>query len=112
VVDVNTGRVLLDINGSEATPSASVLKVLSVSAALTNLPATYTASTKVYTVPSQPGVIVLKGGGDHTLSKMSKASYTTYAKAARLETLASKVLTSWTSDPVSYTHLTLPTNVP
>lgn len=98
VVDVNTGRVLLDINGAEATPSASVLKVLSVSAALTNLPATYTASTKVYTVPSQPGVIVLKGGGDHTLSKMTKASYTTYAKAARLETLASKVLTSWTSD--------------
>lgn len=98
VVDVNTGRVLLDINGSEATPSASVLKVLSVSAALTYLPTSYTASTKVYTVPSQPGVIVLKGGGDHTLSKMTKGSYTTYAKAARLETLASKVLTSWTSD--------------
>lgn len=98
VVDVNSGRVLLDINGAEATPSASVLKVLSVAAALTNLPATYTASTKVYTVPSQPGVIVLKGGGDHTLSKMTKASYTTYAKAARLETLASKVLSSWNSD--------------
>ena len=98
MVDVNTGRVLLDINGSEATPSASVLKVLSVAAALNNLPATYTASTKVYTIPSQPGVIVLKGGGDHTLSKITKGSYTTYAKAARLETLASKVLNSWTSD--------------
>ncbi len=98
VVDVNSGRVLLDINGAEATPSASVLKVLSVAAALNNLPATYTASTKVYTIPSQPGVIVLKGGGDHTLSKMTKGSYTTYAKAARLETLASKVLNSWTSD--------------
>ncbi len=98
VVDVNTGRVLLDINGAEATPSASVLKVLSVAAALNNLPANYTASTKVYTVPSQPGVIVLKGGGDHTLSKVTKGSYTTYAKAARLETLASKVLTSWNSD--------------
>ena len=102
VVDVNTGRVLLDINGAEATPSASVLKVLSVAAALNYLPATYTATTKVYTVPSQPGVIVLKGGGDHTLSKMTKGSYTTYAKAARLETLANKVLTSWTSDqPIS-----------
>jgi D-alanyl-D-alanine carboxypeptidase/D-alanyl-D-alanine-endopeptidase (penicillin-binding protein 4) len=29
---------------------------------------------------------------------MIKASYTTYAKPARLETLANKVLTSWTSD--------------
>jgi D-alanyl-D-alanine carboxypeptidase/D-alanyl-D-alanine-endopeptidase (penicillin-binding protein 4) len=29
---------------------------------------------------------------------MTKGSYTTYAKPARLETLASKVLTSWTSD--------------
>jgi D-alanyl-D-alanine carboxypeptidase/D-alanyl-D-alanine-endopeptidase (penicillin-binding protein 4) len=98
VVDVNTGRVLLDIRGNEATPSASVLKVLSVAAALKNLPATYTATTRVLTVPSQPGTIVLKGGGDHTLSQMTKASYTTYAKAARLETLANKVLTNWTSD--------------
>ena len=98
VVDVNTGRILIDIHGADSTPSASVLKVLSVSAALTNLPATYTATTKVFTVPSQPGTIVLKGGGDHTLSQMTKASYTTYAKAARLETLASKVLTNWTSD--------------
>lgn len=98
VVDVNSGRVLLDIRGNESTPSASVLKVLSVAAGLTYLPATYTASTKVFTVPSQPGTIVLQGGGDHTLSQMTKASYTTYAKPARLETLASKVLTSWTSD--------------
>lgn len=98
VVDVNTGRVLLDMNGSESTPSASVLKVLSVAAALTNLPATYTATTRVYTVPSEPGTIVLKGAGDHTLSQMTKGSYTTYAKPARLETLASKVLTNWNSD--------------
>ena len=98
VVDANSGRVLLDVRGNESTPSASVLKVLSISAGLTYLPDTYTASTKVFTVPSQPGTIVLQGGGDHTLSQMTKASYTTYAKPARIETLASKVLTSWTSD--------------
>jgi D-alanyl-D-alanine carboxypeptidase/D-alanyl-D-alanine-endopeptidase (penicillin-binding protein 4) len=98
VVDVTTGRVLLDINGDQATPSASVLKVLSVSAALTYLPATYSTSTKVFTVPSEPGTIVLKGGGDHTLSQMTKDSYTTYAKPSRLETLANKVLTGWNSD--------------
>jgi len=98
VQDVTTGKVLLDINGSEATPSASVLKVLSVAAALTHLPPTYFATTRVLTVPSEPGTIVLQGGGDHTLSNMIKGSYTTYAKPARLETLANKVLTSWTSD--------------
>ena len=98
VVDANSGRVLLDIRGNESTPSASVLKVLSVAAGLSYLPATYTTSTRVFTVPSQPGTIVLQGGGDHTLSQMTKGSYTTYAKPARLETLASKVLTSWTSD--------------
>lgn len=98
VVDVTTGKVLLDVNGAEATPSASVLKVLSVAAALTHLPATYKATTRVLTVPSEPGTIVLQGGGDHTLSNMTKGSYTTYAKPARLETLANKVLTSWTSE--------------
>lgn len=98
VIDVTTGKVLLDVNGAEATPSASVLKVLSVSAALTHLPSTYTASTRVLTVPSEPGTIVLQGGGDHTLSNMIKGSYTTYAKPARLETLANKVLTGWNSE--------------
>ncbi|MFM6971852.1 MAG: D-alanyl-D-alanine carboxypeptidase/D-alanyl-D-alanine-endopeptidase [Rhodoluna sp.] len=95
VVDVNTGHVLLDIRGNETTPSASVLKVLSVSAALTNLPADYTAKTSVLTLPNEPGTIVLQGGGDHTLSNMSKGSYTTYAKPARLETLATQVLLAW-----------------
>ena len=97
VVDVNTGKVLLNVNGQEATPSASVLKVLSVAAALTHIPATYTATTRVLTVPEEPGTIVLQGGGDHTLSNMTKGSYTTYAKPARLETLATQVLNSWTS---------------
>lgn len=98
VQDVTTGKVLLDIRGSESTPSASVLKVLSVSAALTHLPVSYFATTRVLSVPSEPGTIVLQGGGDHTLSNMVKASYTTYSKPARLETLANRVLTSWTSD--------------
>lgn len=98
VVDINTGRVLLDIRGSEATPSASVLKVLSVSAALTHLPETYTATTRVYTVPGEPGTIVLKGGGDHTLSNMTKGSYTTYKKPPRLEKLANQVLNKWSGE--------------
>lgn len=101
VVDVNTGKVLLNINGQAATPSASVLKVLSISAALTNVESTYVATTRVLTVPSQPGTIVLQGGGDHTLSNMTKGSYTTYARPVRLETLANKVLNGWkSSEPI------------
>lgn len=97
VVDVNTGKVLLNLNGEEATPSASVLKVLSVAAALTHVDPTYKATTRVLTVPSEPGTIVLQGGGDHTLSNMTKGSYTTYSKPARLETLANLVLNNWVS---------------
>ena len=98
VVDVTTGKVLLNVNGEEATPSASVLKVLSVAAALTHIPPTYTATTKVLTVPGEPGTLILQGGGDHTLSNMTKGSYTTYSKPARLETLATQVFNLWESD--------------
>ncbi|AOY55692.1 D-alanyl-D-alanine carboxypeptidase/D-alanyl-D-alanine-endopeptidase [Candidatus Rhodoluna planktonica] len=95
VVDVNSGKVLLDVRGSEATPSASVLKVVSAAAAMLTLPSDYRATTKVLTVPDQPGVIVLQGGGDHTLSRMTGESYTTYTGAPRLETLAYQVFTRW-----------------
>lgn len=98
VMEVKTGRVLLNINGDDSTPSASVLKVLSVAAGLSYLPSTYTATTRVLTVPNEPGTIVLQGGGDHTLSNMSKSSYTTYSRPARLETLANQVLNNWASD--------------
>jgi len=98
VIDTATGKVLLDTRGSEATPSASVLKVLTVAAALDKLPADYRATTKVFSVPSAPGTIVLQGGGDHTLSRMTGDSFTTYSNAARLETLAAQVLATWALD--------------
>lgn len=79
-----------------------MLKVVTASMAMTYLPTYYTAKTSVYTLANEPGTLVLVGGGDHTLSAMTGASFTTYAKAARLETLASRVLQSWTSTvPVS-----------
>ncbi len=98
VIDTATGKVLLNTRGSESTPSASVLKVLTVAAALDTLPAEYRATTKVFTVPSAPGTLILQGGGDHTLSRMTGDSFTTYSNAARLETLAAQVLAAWTLD--------------
>ena len=97
-IDAQTGRVLLDIRGGEQTPSASVLKVVTAAMAMNYLPADYTAKTSVYSLASEPGTLILVGGGDHTLSAMTGASFTTYPKPARLETLAAKVLQGWTSD--------------
>jgi D-alanyl-D-alanine carboxypeptidase/D-alanyl-D-alanine-endopeptidase (penicillin-binding protein 4) len=95
VINADTGKVLVDLRGQETTPSASVLKVLTASAAIVALPSTYKAVTKVFNVPSEPGTIVLQGGGDHTLSRMTGDSYTTYYKPARLETLAAQVAAKW-----------------
>lgn len=95
VIDASTGKVLINQRGTQATPSASVLKVITAAAAMLTLPTDYRASTKVFTVPGAPGTIVLQGGGDHTLSRMTGDSFTTYSKPARLETLASQVMYGW-----------------
>ncbi|MEY4042898.1 MAG: hypothetical protein RL529_465 [Actinomycetota bacterium] len=106
VINADTGKVLVNLRGSETTPSASVLKVLTASAAIVTLPPTYKAVTKVFTVPGLPGTIVLQGGGDHTLSRMTGDSYTTYYKPARLESLAAQVFAKWTS-PTPITKIIL-----
>lgn len=46
-------------------------------------------------MPGQPGTVVLQGGGDHTLSRMTGDSFTTYYKPARLESLAAQVFDKW-----------------
>lgn len=94
-MNATTGQVYANIRGDEATPSASVMKVMTASAALATLDSAYTASTRVYTVADQPGVVVLRGGGDHTLSRLNSPSYTTYKKPAKLSTLASQLLKVW-----------------
>jgi len=102
VVNADTGQVLIDQRGSETTPSASVLKVMTAAAAIVTLPANYKAVTRVLSVPGQPGTIVLQGGGDHTLSRMTGDSYTTYYKPARLESLAAQVFDKWpNSTPIT-----------
>jgi D-alanyl-D-alanine carboxypeptidase/D-alanyl-D-alanine-endopeptidase (penicillin-binding protein 4) len=70
-----------------------VLKVLTAAAAIVHVPATQRATTTVLSVPSQPGVLVLKGGGDFSLTKTVAPAYTTYTKAARISTLAANTLT-------------------
>ncbi len=100
VVDLNTGKQLVGIRASEQTPSASVLKVLTGIAAITQLPAKYTVDTKVFTVDEEPGTLVLQGSGDPTLSRLMPPHYTTYPKPARLPKLAAKALAALPSGTI------------
>lgn len=92
VMNARTGEVYANIRGEEQTPSASVLKVFTAAAALESMSTEYTATTRVFTLTDQPGVIVLRGGGDHTLSRLNPPRYTTYKRPARLSNLAAQVL--------------------
>jgi D-alanyl-D-alanine carboxypeptidase/D-alanyl-D-alanine-endopeptidase (penicillin-binding protein 4) len=92
VINVDTGKVVIDINGTELTPSASVMKTLTAVAALQKLPEDYRASTQVLRVPEEPGTLVLKGGGDYTLSRLAVGQYSTYSKPAKLRNLVKTTL--------------------
>lgn len=94
-VNAITGEVYLNIRGEEQTPSASVMKVVTAAAAISTLPTDYSATTTVLAVPDEPGTLVLKGGGDHTLSRLTPPSYTTYKKPPKLKELADSVIASW-----------------
>jgi D-alanyl-D-alanine carboxypeptidase/D-alanyl-D-alanine-endopeptidase (penicillin-binding protein 4) len=49
-------------------------------------------------VVNEPGTIVLRGGGDHTLSRLTPPSYTTYKKPPKLKELADAVIASLPSE--------------
>lgn len=97
-VNAKTGEVYLNIRGDVQTPSASVMKVVTAATAMTVLPPEYQAKTSVWSVPSQPGTVVLQGGGDHTLSRLTYPSYSTYKKPAKIKALADAVKNVWPID--------------
>lgn len=85
-VDLTTNKVLVNVRSNEATPSASVMKTITNAAAIKFIVkprqvaslTPYVATTTVLTDPSEPGTLILRGGGDHTLSSVEAGSYTTY----------------------------------
>ena len=102
VMNATTGQVYADVRGQQQTPSASVMKSLTAAAAIQVLTPTYQATTRVYSVPSEPGTVVIRGGGDHTLSRLDPPSYTTYKYPAKISKLAAQVLASWpTGQPIT-----------
>ncbi|BBY26214.1 D-alanyl-D-alanine carboxypeptidase/D-alanyl-D-alanine endopeptidase [Mycolicibacterium sediminis] len=94
-----TGRVTDAITGAEvwaqgaALPMqpASTNKVVTTAAALLALDRDATLQTTVLTDPDRPGLVVLKGGGDPTLSAAGPKTPTWYRNAARISDLADQV---------------------
>ena len=92
VINVDTGEVLIDVRGTELTPSASVIKTLTAVAALQQLPAEYRAVTQVLVSPAEPSTLIFKGGGDFTLSRLVPGESSVYSKPPRIRSLARQAL--------------------
>ena len=98
-----TGRITDAITGSQLWAKgadvpmqpASVNKTLTTAAALLTLDRDARLTTRVFT-GDKAGVVVLKGGGDPTLSAVPRGQDTWYRNAARISDLADQVLRSGT----------------
>jgi serine-type D-Ala-D-Ala carboxypeptidase/endopeptidase (penicillin-binding protein 4) len=75
---------------------ASVTKVLTTAAALLALDRDARLTTKVMAADRRPGLVVLEGGGDPTLSAAPAGHATWYRDAARISDLADQVRRSGT----------------
>jgi len=100
VLNAKTGQVLFDRDGSKPAPTASVMKILTTAAALATLGPDYRIPTTVVK-GSQPGQVVLIGGGDVTLSRTPSGDKPFYAGAAHLDQLAAQVKKAWAADPAN-----------
>lgn len=92
VINVDTGEVLVDVRGTELTPSASVIKTLTAVAALQKLPAEYRAITQVLVSPADPSTLIFKGGGDFTLTRLGPGESSVYSKPPRIRNLVRQTL--------------------
>jgi D-alanyl-D-alanine carboxypeptidase/D-alanyl-D-alanine-endopeptidase (penicillin-binding protein 4) len=90
VMDAATGKVLWDDTSSMAGPPASTNKLLTSAAALLTLSPEATLNTTVV-AGSQPGTIVLVGGGDPTLNSLPAPQQSVYPGSARMDDLAAQV---------------------
>ncbi|MGV0804621.1 D-alanyl-D-alanine carboxypeptidase/D-alanyl-D-alanine endopeptidase [Mycolicibacterium setense] len=94
ITDAETGAELWEQNSGVQMQPASVNKVLTTAAALLTLDRNARLATTVLAVDSQPGLVVLKGGGDTTLSAAPEDTDTWYKGAARISDLAEQVRSS------------------
>lgn len=94
VINVTTGDVLYDHSAVSPSPPASGLKVLTAAAALMTIGPSFQMSTRVFE-GSEPGSIVLVGGGDPTLSQTHSGSDSVYTGAPKLDDLAAQTKAAW-----------------
>lgn len=95
VMNAQTGEVLFDRQGELAHPTASTMKLITSAAAMTVLGPDHRIPTRVY-AGSEPGQVIVVGGGDATLAS---GPGSIYADAAQLSELAAEVRSAWASDP-------------
>ena len=96
ITDAATGAQLWAQGADLPMQPASVTKVLTTSAALLGLDRDARLTTKVMASDRRPGLVVLKGGGDPTLSAVPAGQETWYRDAARISDLADQVRRSGT----------------
>ncbi|MBN3456360.1 MULTISPECIES: D-alanyl-D-alanine carboxypeptidase/D-alanyl-D-alanine endopeptidase [Mycolicibacterium] len=91
ITDADTGAQLWEQNADVAMQPASVNKVLTTAAALLTLDRDATLTTTVVASDQEPGLVVLKGGGDTTLSAAPTGTDTWYKGAARISDLVEQI---------------------
>ena len=96
VADAVTGKVLWSVDASTPMTPASTTKILTASAALLKLPLDHRVSTTVV-AGSEPGQVVLVGGGDPTLTATPKGQSGYYANAAHIADLVDQIKASGTA---------------
>jgi D-alanyl-D-alanine carboxypeptidase/D-alanyl-D-alanine-endopeptidase (penicillin-binding protein 4) len=97
VLLADSGEVLYSLRGESSQRTASVLKVLTASAAVAQLGADHQIKTSVVE-GSSPGSIVLVGRGDATLSAMPAGTESVYAGAPKLSTLAAATIAKYSAN--------------
>jgi D-alanyl-D-alanine carboxypeptidase/D-alanyl-D-alanine-endopeptidase (penicillin-binding protein 4) len=101
VVNSETGELLFDrLSDQPATP-ASMLKILTATAALQTLGPNYRVETKVYQDPTDPGTIIIVGAGDPTLSRTAAGKQSVYVDAPKLSDLAIQVKAAVKDTPIT-----------
>ncbi len=96
ITDAATGAQLWAQGADVPMQPASVTKVLTTSAALLGLDRDARLTTRVMASDRRPGLVVLEGGGDPTLSAVPAGQETWYRNAARISDLADQVRRSGT----------------
>ena len=91
VTDALTGEELWAKDPRVPMQPASVNKTLTTAAALLTLDRDARLTTAVLTDPDEPGLVILKGGGDPTVSAAPPGQPTWYRDAARISDLAKQV---------------------